>query len=42
MLHNADGGGGVTFSGKSVTQRYNVISITRGGWGSNFLGKSVT
>ena len=32
---------GVTFSGKIRYEgvRFNVISITRGGWGSNFLKK---
>ena len=38
VLHNADGGGGVTFSGekryKGVT--FNVISVTRGWVGVQF------
>ena len=35
MLHNAKGGGGVKFSGKKRYEgvRFNVISVTRGGWG---------
>ena len=38
------GGGCVKFSGKKRNEgvRLNVISITRGGWGSNFQEKSVT
>ena len=44
MLRNADGGGGVTFSGKKCYEgvRFNVISIMRGWVGSNFQTKSVT
>ena len=35
MLRNADGGGGVKFSGKKRYERvrFNVIGVTRGGWG---------
>ena len=38
------GGGGVNFSGKKRYESVwvNVISDTRGGWGSNFQTKSVT
>ena len=45
MLCNADGGGGgVKFSGKKRYEgvRFNVISVTRRWWGSNFQEKSVT
>ena len=45
MLRNADGDGGcVKFTGKKCYEgvRFNVISITRGGRGSNFQEKSVT
>ena len=37
------GVGGVKFSCKKRYEgvRFNVISVTRGGWGSNFLEKSV-
>ena len=43
MIRNADGGGGVKFSGE---KRYegvwlNIISVTRGWVGSNSQGKSV-
>ena len=44
MLRNTDGvGGGVKFSGKMHYEgvMFNVISVTRGGWGSNFQEKSV-
>ena len=36
-------GGGVKFLGEKRYRgvRFNVISITRGGWGSNFQEKSV-
>ena len=35
------GGGGVKFSGKKRYEsvRFNVISVMRGGWGSNFQEK---
>ena len=41
MLRNADGGGGVQFSGKKRYEgvRFNVISVTRGWVGVQFLGK---
>ena len=41
MLRNADGGGGVKFSGKSVTKVYtcNVISVMRGWVGVQIPGK---
>ena len=41
MLRNADGGGGVTFSGKKRYEGvgFNVISVTRGWVGSNFPEK---
>ena len=45
MLRNADGGGGVLFSGEKKRYegvRFNVISVTRGWMGSNFQEKSVT
>ena len=48
MLHDAMGvggrGGGVSFPGKKFYEgvRFNVISVARGGWGSNSLEKSVT
>ena len=34
MLRSADGGGCVRFLEKSVTKgvRFNVVSVTRGGW----------
>ena len=44
MLCNQVGGGGVgcqIFRNK-VLRRLNVISVTRGGWRSNFQEKSVT
>ena len=36
------GWGGVAYSGKKRYEgvRFNVISVTRGGWGSNFQEKS--
>ena len=42
VLRNADGGGGVTFSGKKVLPRcvwFNVISVTRGWVRVQFPGK---
>ena len=45
MLRNADGGGGgVHFFGENRYEdvRFNVICVTRGGWGSKFQEKSVT
>ena len=41
MLRNADGGGGVKFSGKKRYEdvRFNVISVTRGWLGVQFSGK---
>ena len=41
VLCNADGGGGVTFSGKKHYGgvRFNVISVTRGWVGVQFPGK---
>ena len=41
MLHKADGGGGVNFSGKKRYEgvRFNVISVTRGWLGGQFQGK---
>ena len=41
MLRNADGGGGVKFSGKRRYEgvRFNIISITRGCVGVQFSGK---
>ena len=41
MLRNADGGGGVKFSGKKRYEgvRFNVISITRGWVGVQIPGK---
>ena len=44
MLRNADGGGGVKFSGEKRYEgvRFNVISVTRGGWGSKLQEKSIT
>ena len=44
MLRNADGVGGVQFSGEKRYEgvRFNGISVTRGEWGSNFQEKSVT
>ena len=44
MLRNADRGGGVRFSGKKHYEgvMFNVISVTRGGWGSNLQKNSVT
>ena len=44
MLRNSDGGGGVNISRKKRYEgvRFNVISVTRGGWWSNFQEKSVT
>ena len=43
MLRNADGDGGVSFSGKEHYEgvMFNVISVTSG-WGSNFQKNSVT
>ena len=43
VLRNADGGG-IKFSGGKRYDgvRFNVISVTRGGWVSNFQKKSVT
>ena len=42
MLRNADGGGGVKFSGKKRYEgaRFNVISVTRGWVGVQFPGKT--
>ena len=39
----ADGGGGVTFSRKKRYEgaRFNVVSVMRGGWGSNFQKKAL-
>ena len=44
VLRNADGGGGVRFSGKKRYEgvMFNVIIVTRGGWGSNLQKNSVT
>ena len=41
VLRNADGGGGVRFSGKKHYEgvRFNVISVTRGWVGVQFPGK---
>ena len=41
MLRNADGGGGVTFSGRKHYEgvRYNVISVTTRWVGVQFPGK---
>ena len=41
VLRNADGGGGVRFSGKKCYEgvMFNVISITRGWVGVQFPGK---
>ena len=41
ILRNADGGGGVKFSGKKRYEgiRFNVISVTRGWVGVQFQGK---
>ena len=41
MLRNADGGGGVTFSGKKRYESvmFNVISVTRGWEGVQFSEK---
>ena len=42
VLRNADGGGGcLIFLGKKRYEgvMFNVISVTRGGWGSNFQKK---
>ena len=41
MLRNADGGGGVQFSGKKHYEdvRFNVNSVTRGWVGVQFPGK---
>ena len=41
MFHNADGGGGVKFSGKKHYKgvRFNVISVTRGWVGVQIPGK---
>ena len=43
MLRNADGGGGVKFSGKKRYEgvRFNVINVTRVWVGFNFQKKSV-
>ena len=44
LLHNAVAVGVSTFPEKNRCEcvRFNVISVTRGWWGSNFLVKSVT
>ena len=45
MLRNADGGGGVRFSGKKRYEgvKFNVICVTRGWVGVQFSGgKSIT
>ena len=44
MLRNADGGGGIRFSGEKHYEgvRFNVISVTRGWVGVQFPEKSVT
>ena len=44
MLRNADGGGGVKFSGENRYKDvgFNVISVTRGWLGSNFPEKGIT
>ena len=44
MLRNADGGGGVTFSGGKSYEgvRYTVISVTKGLVGVQFPGGSIT
>ena len=44
MLRNANGVGGVKFSGKKCYEgvRFNVISVTRGGRGSKYPEKSIT
>ena len=41
MLRNADGLGGVKFSGEThyEGERFNIISVTRGGVGVQFSGK---
>ena len=41
MLRNADGGGGVNFSGKKRNEgvRFNLISVTWGWMGVQFPGK---
>ena len=43
VLRNADGGGGVSFSGKKSYKgvRFNVISVTRGWVGVQFPEKGV-
>ena len=46
MLRNAVRGGGCQLSRKKsvttiMTSPFNVISVTRGGWGPNFQEKSV-
>ena len=42
VLRNVDGGGGVTFFGKSVTKVYGSTLLALRGWGSKFQEKSVT
>ena len=45
MLCNADGGGGgglIFWKKRYEGVMFNVISVTRGGWGSNFQKNSVT
>ena len=44
MLRNADGGGGIIFSGKKCYEgvRFNVISVMRGWVGGPISRKSVT
>ena len=47
MLRNVGGGGGlggINYSWKKRNEgvRFNVIHVTRGGWGSNFQKKTVT
>ena len=47
MLRNADGGGGVIFSGKKRYEgvMFNVtllLALRGGGWGPNFPNNSVT
>ena len=44
MLRNADGVGGVRFSGKKCYEGVGsmLFALRGGGWGSNFQKKSVT
>ena len=43
MLHNAVGGGGVSFPEKSIMEVYSLmlLALRGGGWGSNLMGKSI-